>query len=176
MSSNEVLEKLIGGDRRSIGRSDEVVEEVLADLALFDAVFTGMRDDDPIIRMRAADVVEKVSADHPECLAPFKQDLLGPMAAIEQQEVRWHVAQMIPRLDLDAEERLRAVDLLLGYTEDESKIVKTFAMQALSDLALADDGLRARVVPTIVALTETGSPAMRSRGRKLLAALEAEPG
>jgi hypothetical protein len=173
---SDVLLKLAGGDRRSIGRSEEVVADVLADPSLFGAVFAGLADEDPIIRMRAADVVEKVSAKHPECLASFKHTLLGPVAAIEQQEVRWHVAQMIPRLDLDAGERSLAVDILLGYTEDQSKIVKTFAMQALADLALVDDGLRARVVPTLVELTETGSPAMKSRGRRLLAALETEPG
>ena len=31
----EILDKLAGGDRRSIGRSDEVVAEVLAVLSLF---------------------------------------------------------------------------------------------------------------------------------------------
>jgi hypothetical protein len=166
-----ILQKLSGGDRRSIGRADEVVADVLADLALFDAVFAGVYSDDPVVRMRAADVCEKVSARHPECLVPHKHDLLGRAAAIEQQEVRWHVAQMLPRLDLDAEERARAVRILTGYLADRSKIVKTFAMQALADLAQVDASLRPGVEALLLDLVETGSPAMRSRGRKLLARL-----
>jgi hypothetical protein len=166
-----ILSKLAGGDLRSIGRSNEVVTEVLADLSLFGAVFQGVFSDDPVVRMRAADVCEKVSVSHPECLRPFRRDLLGRVAAIEQQEVRWHVAQMLPRLDLDAEERACAVEILVAYLDDQSKIVKTFSMQALADLAEVDGRFRPRIVTLLQELTETGSPAMRNRGRKLLARL-----
>jgi hypothetical protein len=169
----DILCKLQGGDLRSIGRADEVVAEMLEDLDLFGAAYCGMWSKDPIVRMRAADVVEKVSAAHPECLQPYKEDLLYRVATIDQQEVRWHVAQMLPRLDLDVKEREIAVDILLGYLDDQSQIVKTFAMQALAEFALADESLRSRVVPILRELTVTGSPAMASRGRKLLAQLGA---
>ncbi len=169
----DILHKLEGGDLRSIGRADEVVADVLDDLDLFEHVFRGMSSEDPIVRMRAADVVEKVSAVHPECLQPYKGNLLQRVAAIDQQEVRWHVAQMLPRLELDAEERAKAVEILLGYLDDRSKIVKTCAMQALADLALIDDSLRPQVIPVLQDLTQTGSPAMKSRGHKLLDRLQA---
>jgi hypothetical protein len=164
----ELLQRLSGGDRRSIGAADQVVTEILDDLTLFGVLFEGMLDKDPIVRMRCADVAEKVSAVHPDCLGPFKDKLLGQVAAVEQQEVRWHVAQMLPRLELDAEEQGTAVDILLGYLEDKSRIVKTFAMQGLAELALADERLRAQVVPILRELSATGSPAMVSRGRRLL--------
>jgi hypothetical protein len=171
----ELLTKLAGGDLRSIGRADEVVAEVLDDLSLFGTVFGGMYNDDPVIRMRCADVCEKVSVLHPESLLSFKRELLGRVAAIEQQEVRWHVAQMLPRLELDVIEREQAVQILVGYLEDRSRIVKTFSMQALADLALVDSNLRPRVVALIQDLTARGSPALRSRGRKLLVKLMADP-
>jgi hypothetical protein len=41
-------------------------------------------------------------------------------------------------------------------------------MQALADLAEDDATLRPRVVRLLEDLTRTGSPAMKSRGRKLL--------
>ncbi len=41
VSMHPLLQKLDGGDRRSIGRSEEVVADVLADPALFDVVFQG---------------------------------------------------------------------------------------------------------------------------------------
>ena len=171
-----LLQKLDGGDRRSIGRSEEVVADVLADPALFDVAFHGMRCDNPLIRMRAADAVEKITAQRPAYLRPYKSLLLDEIAAIEQQEVRWHVAQMLPRLELTEAERLRAFDILIGYLDDESRIVKTFSMQALADLAVQDAALTARVIPILEAQMRVGSPAMQSRGRKLLKKLRKRNG
>jgi HEAT repeat protein len=165
----DVLDKLKGGDRRSIGRANDVVADVLDDPWLFDAVVGGMLHDDPVVRMRAADVAEKVTQVHPEYLQRYKAMLLQEAARIEQQEVRWHVAQMLPRLELSAKERAEAVEILLGYLEDESRIVKTASMQALADLAAGDARLQEQAIPLLEELTRTGSPAMRSRGRKLLA-------
>jgi hypothetical protein len=168
---NPILKKLAGTDRRSTGRSDEVVDEVLASPTLFDAVFEGMLADDPVLRMRAADAVEKITAQHPEYLRPYKNKLIRRVARIDQQEVRWHVAQMFSRLDLTRAERRVVVDILAEYLKDESKIVKTFSMQALADMAEQDAELRPSIVMQLQELTRTGSPAMQSRGRKLLAKL-----
>lgn len=99
-----VVEKLAGTDRRSIGAADEVAEEIAADQALFDEVFEALWFDDPVIRMRAADALEKASRRCPERLVPHKGALLGELAEIEQHEVRWHVAQMLPRLPLNPQE------------------------------------------------------------------------
>jgi hypothetical protein len=164
----EVLSKLAGGDRRSIGRSNEVVADVMRDPSLFGIVFDGMLSDDPLIRMRSADAIEKITAKHPEYLQPYQEKLVKQVAKSEQQEVRWHVAQMIPRLDLNQEERIFALKILLDYLDDKSNIVKTFSMQALADLAEKDTNLRVQVIPLLEELTRTGSSAMKSRGRKLL--------
>jgi len=90
----KILDKLKGGDLRSIGRSEEVVLDILKNPALFKTVFEGMLDNDPRVRMRSADVLEKVSSKHPEYLQSFKSRLINEISKIEQQEVRWHVAQM----------------------------------------------------------------------------------
>ncbi len=129
-------------------------------------------DDNPLIRMRAADAVEKITAQHPEYLHPYKAQLGDEVAAIEQQEVRWHVAQMLPRLDLSAAGAASALsNILVGYLDDKSRIVKTFSMQALADLAVHDEALTACVIPILDEQVRVGSPAMQSRGRKLLAKL-----
>jgi hypothetical protein len=168
-----IIAKLEGGDRRSIGRVDEVIADVLEDPALFDELFMGMLADDEVVRMRSADAVEKITLDHLEWLRPYKEVLLNQIAMIEQQEVRWHWAQMIPRLDLTEPERQQAVDILIGYLDDKSNIVKTFTMQALVDLAKIDPELYPQVKPIIEEATKSGSPAMKSRGRKLLMELDA---
>jgi len=169
---HDILEKLKGGDRRSIGRVSEVVTEVFEKPELFDPVFTGMLSRDPLIRMRSADAVEKITAVHPEYLQPFKNKLIQEVAKVDQQEVRWHAAQMFPRLKVSKEEQAVIVKILKGYLNDKSKIVKTFSMDALTAFAERDVRIRPQVIELLKELSRTGSPAMKSRGRNLLRRLD----
>jgi hypothetical protein len=171
-SSARLLGSLKGGDLRSIGRADAVARAVMRQPKLLAALSEGMADADPRVRMRAADAAEKATRRHPEWLAPYRRRLLGDIAASGQAELRWHVAQMLPRLTLDRREERKAVQLLLRYLDDDSRIVKVSSMQALADLAVRNPLLRPRVVPLLKRLTKTGSAAMRSRGSRLLHAFE----
>ena len=170
--SNSILSLLAGGDRRSIGRADRVAAIVSKDPELFPELMSGLWSDDPLVRMRAADAAEKVSRSNPELLAPHKAELLGLMAEAGQQELRWHLAAMVPRLALTAKERQRTADSLLGYLDDRSSIVKTFALQGLADLAQNDRDLRSSVVELLHHSERSGTPAMKARSRKLLHKLE----
>ncbi len=128
--------------------------------------------EDPIVRMRAADAAEKVSAMKTDLLKPYKLALLGLPAEADQIELRWHLATMVPRLSLTGVERQRAAAALLRYLEDRSSIVKTFALQGLVDLARKEPNL---LVPATQALEQSllsGKAAMRVRARKLLKELK----
>lgn len=170
----ELLDTVKGGDRRSVGRVNQVVEAVLREPELLPTLVDGMVHDDPVVRMRAADALEKATRGHPEWLARFKHRLLDEIAAVPQPEVRWHVAQMLPRVPLDTREEARAVRIVLRYLDDESRIVKTCSMQALAEFASRNRRLQPRVVRILEMATRTGSPAMRSRGRRLLTELRRE--
>ena len=163
-----LLEKLKGGDFRSIGRSEEITKTVLSQPELFAVLLSGLTSDDALVRMRAADAAEKVSAIHPEWLAPYKRYLLDEVAKIDQQEVRWHAALLFTRLELTKPERMRAASILKSWLEDKSRIVQTFALQALADLSKRDAGLRSEVKRLIEEKVKTGPPSVQSRGRKLL--------
>jgi hypothetical protein len=167
-----LLKKLSGGNRRSIGRSKEVAAQVLAHPAYFRYAFAGLASDDSVVRMRAADAIEKITARRPELLRPHKGKLLAIASSSEQQEIRWHAALIIPRLELTKKERAVALDILFDYLRDKSSIVKTFAMQAIWDLSADDAKLRAKIIPLIEELTEVGTAAMRVRGRNLLRQLK----
>ena len=167
-----ILKKLQGGDRRSIGRVDEVVVSVLGSISLFEELINGLFTADPVLRMRAADAVEKATLVRPELLTPHKKNLIRLAGDTDQQEVRWHMAQILPRLTLKPGDRKTIVDILFTYLNDKSKIVVTFALQALADLAAEDKKLRLRVIRMLEDFTETGSPAIKSRARKLLARLK----
>ena len=93
----KILSKLQGGDRRSIGKVDEVVSAVRKEADLFNELVPGLFDEDPVVRMRTADAMEKLTLDNPEFLRPFKDKLLRLAQETRQQELRWHLAQMILR-------------------------------------------------------------------------------
>jgi len=172
MPSKKILSRLGGGNRRSIGRADEVAAAVSRNLRLFPQLMAGLWSEDALVRMRAADAAEKVTRDRHELLQPYKKELLGLMADAEEKEMRWHLAAMIPRLSLSAEEPELAASLLNGYLEDRSSIVRTFALQGLADFAEHDPSMRPAVIELLREAARGGTPAMRARSRKLLIELE----
>jgi HEAT repeat protein len=165
-----LLTQLTGGDRRSIGRANEVAAAILANPELLAEVVPGLEHDDPLVRMRAADVLAKVGEQRPELLRPFKAQVLRAMAGT-QQEVRWHVAQMLAWLELTPGERDAAATTLVGYLDDRSEIVRAFALQALADLAATDARFRPLARSQVEASLTSDSAAVRNRARKLLTRL-----
>ena len=153
-------DRLRGGDRRSIGDADAVAAEVLRRPAQFAALIAAMRDPDRVVRMRSADAAEKASRARPDLLAPHGAELLR-LGASDEAEIRWHVAQMLPRAGLDARSRRSAVRLLTGYLDDASAIVVANALSALDAL----DAHEAR--PAMLRAVRRGTPAVRARAAKL---------
>jgi len=124
--------------------------------------------DDPLVRMRAADAAEKVSRKQPQLLRPFKAELLRLLDEAGEQELRWHLAQMVPRLPLSGRERLRAAATFRRYLEDRSSILKTCALQAIADIAADHESLRAETRACLGYAAKNGTAAMKARARKLL--------
>jgi hypothetical protein len=122
--------------------------------------------------MRSADAAEKATRKHPEFLGHHKKELLGRMTETEQQELRWHLAVMVPRLSLNAKERRVVFAALNGYLGDCSSIVKTFALQGLADLTTGDPALRGDVMEILRQSARSGTAAMKARSRKLLGQME----
>lgn len=163
-----LLKSLSHGDKRMVKGVAVAFELVRKDPSLFSILINGISSDNELIAMRSADAVEKLTVDRPEWLAAFKHDLIDYIPKIEQKEVRWHLCQIIPRLPLRKKEREELINVFQSFLKDQSRIVVTFAMQALADLAGRDKKLKSKVIPIIGDLTKEGSPAIRSRGEKLL--------
>lgn len=169
-----LLQSLSGGDRRSVGESNRAVLAVLENPELIGVLFQGVETSNPVLRMRCADAIEKATTSHPELLVPFKRVILNRLTKVKQQEVRWHVAPLLARLPLTEAEEMIVVNLLLGYTNDRSSIVKTMSMQALTDIALRNHRLLPEIKQHIEELSVIGTPAMRARSKKLIKSLEKE--
>jgi hypothetical protein len=167
-----ILDKLRGGDLRSIGKSKEVVADILNNPKLFRHIFEGITNNkDSVMRARAADVIEKVSRIHHEYLQPFKNKLINEIAVIQQQEVRWHVAQMFSYIEVTPAERAKIEQILLSWVDRkdvESVIVKVSSMQTLSNFAKLDPLLKMKILEKLKYFVQHGSPALKSRSKKLI--------
>ena len=122
--------------------------------------------------MRAADAIEKISRQHVEELQSYVGTLPGLFEEDEQQELRWHLAVILPRLKLDASGRRRTGQALQQCLTAKSSIVKTFALQGLSDLAAQDPTLLPWVIDVLRTAERSGTPAMKARSRKLISLTE----
>ena len=169
-----LVDMLRGGDHRSIGRADEVVDIVLSSPSRFDEVFNGILSDDSLIRMRCADAAEKIAKTRPNLLAPFKEKLIGEVALIDQQEVQWHLAQMMAYLQYTDEETATVVRILRGLLSSKSRIVVVSSLDTLTELATRDASLRESVIKDIENAMENGAPSVKSRGKRLLGRLSGD--
>jgi HEAT repeat protein len=165
-----------GRDRRSLGRAGLVIALVSADLSRFAELFACLGDSDPLVRVRAAGSVEKVTREHPDLLRPHKRWLLETLLEDPESQVRRHVAEMLPRLDLTPAEHVQAVAALIRRLEDPSRFVQAAALEALTEFARRDQTLRAPVRALLTERLEDGSSAVRARARAALRALPASSG
>ena len=169
-----ILNRLHGGDLRSIGDANKVAKEITNNPQLFKVVFQGLYDDDPVLRMRAADAVEKASQKRPELLVGYTSQIISILESVDQQEVCWHMAQISPRLDLTNREEKQILALLKRLLSHKSKIVRVSALDAMTTFAERDETIVAEVKAIIKEQMKSGAPSIVSRGRKLLQRLERE--
>lgn len=104
---------LSGGNPRSLGKTHEVVANILKDSLSIDELFACLFSTDEIVRLRASDALEKVCRVRPELIIPFTERLLHDVPRIRQPSVQWHLAQILAAIPLSPEQAERAVKLLL---------------------------------------------------------------
>ena len=166
-TASSLLDYLSGGDRRSIGHANMVAAWVQAERSLLPNLVEGLASENRLVRMRAADACEKVSACHPEWFQPFVSELLDTGRKTSEQELKWHLLQILPRLRLTGRQHMVTVNLAKRLLRDPSRIVQTAALQALADLSEEDETLRNTLPDLFSQLSVNGTPAVRARARKL---------
>jgi len=168
-----LAEILSGGDRRSIGRSNELAEFVVTQED-FDVLFGCMAHADRLVAMRAADAIEKLTVARPELLQTHKIELLKMCENAFYKEMKWHLALLLPRLRLQTEEWRKAWSLLMAWAKEKrnSKLVRVNALQALYEMVYQDPGSMAPFYSMMVKLQEEGIPSLDARIRKIMAELK----
>ena len=80
----------------------------------FDDLFNCLFRNDRIIIMRAADAIEKITVQTPLYLTKYKNILLELCHTAKNKELKWHLALLIPRLNLRSKEINTVWHILAG--------------------------------------------------------------
>jgi hypothetical protein len=163
-----VREKLTGGTRTSVGSADEVIQKLLKNTAGLSVIYDLFFDEDPVVAMRASYVAMKVAEQKPNSVEPFAKDLLKNLNLYTQQEVRWHIPQLLAHLNLTLAQRRKAYEVLMEWSEtDKSKIVGYYSLQTAANFAETDDKLLQDFIPRLKKANKLGAKSIQNRCKKI---------
>lgn len=164
---------LSGGDLRSIGKSNLVVLKV-TNQTHFDDLFKCLFYDDRIVVMRAADAIEKITTNNPGYLRKHKKEIFALCKIFADEELKWHLALLIPRLQLDNKEFNAAWNILTAWAKDRSnsRIVRVNSIQGLFNLCLQNIALKPELILLLSELKEENIPSINARIKKLSQSLK----
>jgi len=163
-----LIARLRGSDRRSIGASNAVAAAIRRNPGRVSELVPALFCDDPVLRMRVADALEKVCRHSPSIIQPYRSALLRLASDSDQPEFQWHLAQLLRQLTLTPAQRRRVVVCMQVYLVSSSAIVRTEALTTLAAMARLDPRLGAGARRLIDDRLARGSAAERARARQLL--------
>lgn len=79
----------------------------------------------------------------------------------EQQEVSWHIAQIMSRLDWDTKRLKNIFERLKAFLTHKSNILKVHALESLTILGENDDEMLENAIIIIVYQMEIGSSTVK---------------
>jgi hypothetical protein len=163
-----VREKLTGGTRTSVGSADEVIQKLLKNTSGLSVIYDLFLDEDPVVAMRASYVAMKVAEQKPDSVEPFAKDLLKNLNLYTQQEVRWHIPQLLAHLNLTPAQRRKAYEALMEWSEtDKSKIVGYYSLQTAANFAQTDDKILQDFIPRLKKANKLGAKSIQNRCKKI---------
>jgi len=168
MDANNFAQLLLGNDLRTIKQNNIVIRSV-NDQKSFDELFRLIFHHDRPLVMRAVDAVEKITVKHPEYLKANKGQLLRALTSADHKELKWHIAQLIPRVDLDGKEIEDVWHILTYWTQNrnESKIVRVNSLQGLFDLSKLHPQFKNGFEKTLVSIEHERIPSIQARIRRI---------
>ena len=117
----------------------------------------------------------KLAQTDPTTVQEFKKLLLKNLSHYTQQEVRWHVPQLLVHMKLTTAERRNAYEVVMEWSEtDSSKIVAYYGLQAAADFAEVDDALLEDFIPRLRKLNARGAKSVSNRCKKIAKQFEIE--
>ncbi|WP_436793859.1 hypothetical protein [Actinospongicola halichondriae] len=162
---------LTGGHPNSIGRTEEVVDLVLADRERMSELYSCYFSEDEVVRLRVSSAMKRITIAHPDWTMDFMDRLQGDVAAIDQASTQWTLALLfdLTRGLLSDEQRSGAIRIMQrNLAAHDDWIVLNNSMKVLGAWSDDDEELRRWLEPHAQRLAEDPRKSVASNARKLL--------
>ncbi len=151
-------------------------EIVRKDNALFEQIYRLIYCDNPKIAWHAAWVIDHVSEKEPAKLRPYVSELISQLPNLKSSSLKRHFTRMLLRQVIPENQLGKLIDdLYYLLSPNEAIAVRANALQLLYDIVVAEPGLKPELILVVeTILEEELTPGMKSKGRNILKALEAQ--
>ncbi|MEM8824300.1 MAG: hypothetical protein AAGF30_11865 [Pseudomonadota bacterium] len=160
---------LTGGHPNSLGRTIEVVEQVLGSPVRIDELFACYRSQDEVVRLRTSNAMKRVQAEHHALLVPYLDRFIDEIGALDQPSAQWTLAQLFNRLsgDMTAKQRAGALAIMKrNLTRYDDWIVLNQTMGTLAAWAASDRDLAEWLKPQLTRLSQDKRKSVANTARK----------
>ncbi len=174
MSADRFSEMLTGGHPNSLGRTEEVVSQVLRDKARLSELYDCYFEDDEVVRLRTSSAFKRIAKQQPDWLVSYVDRFTSDVAEIDQASKQWTLAQLFGLLvtQMTPTQRAAAVKVMQRNLErSQDWIVLNLTMQTLAVWATTDTRQAQWLVPQLKKLSSDSRKSVAKRARKLLARL-----
>jgi hypothetical protein len=115
--------------------------------------------------MRAVDLLEKLSYEHPDWIEPYKRLFIGDLADSDKWEIRLQIVRALPLFNWSRSERRRVVEILRRDIKHPQTFVKAWALDSLATFAATDATLMPVVRRWLARFERSGRKALATRAK-----------
>lgn len=164
-------DRLMPGDRRSVGAAASVVNQVREDPQLLAALLDLTDDPETSVVARAAHAAMQISVDAPQLFDQHVDRLLDGLERLSQWEIGEQFPKILTRTSLSTGQAERLFAILKRNVKDKSNIVAACSLQGMVDLARDGKIDADRVRAQLDRALRSERKALSARARRLSALL-----
>lgn len=175
MSLEDYSAALSGGHPNSLGRTVEVVEDVLQNKKRLNKLFKCYDSSDEVVRLRTSNAFKRIFRDQPDWFPPLIPKFFEKLPTLSQASAEWTLAQLCEEnnkvlTDAQRSEAKSIIKKFLIGTDDW--IVLNASMKTLGLWAPEDKALKNWLLPKLRKLATDKRKSVANRASKLLLKLE----
>jgi hypothetical protein len=164
-------DRLKGGHPNSLGKTVEIVAEVLQSNELFDELFNCYSSTDEIVRLRTSNAIKRICKEKKQILLPYIDRFLDEIAKIDQASTQWTLSQLFGSLEKDMTEIQigKAKSIMKNNLANHTDwIVLNQTMETLANWSKKDPELKDWTEPHLRRLSLDKRKSVSTRAKKML--------
>ena len=167
-------EMLTGGHPNSLGRTEDVVELILADKGRLQELYQCYFSQDEVVRLRVSSAFKRVTAAQPKWTMEFMDQIQSEIANIDQASTQWTLAILFDQTSklLSPQQHARALEIMKhNLANHDDWIVLNTTMNVLAKWSKKDADLAQFMLPHLKRLSKDARKSVAGKATKLLAQL-----